>query len=102
MVIAIDFDGVIHDWHHPKPGRKMGPPMEGAKVALDALHQQGHHIIIHSCNRPSVIADWMGYYEIPYASIWQGVGKPVASWYLDDRGVRFTSWASLSPNPEMW
>ena len=102
MILAIDFDGVIHNWQQPKPDRKMGPPMEGAKEAITRLKRDGYHIIIHSCNRAGVIADWMAYYEIPYTSVWQGQGKPVADRYLDNLGVRFTSWASLSPRPEEW
>lgn len=70
----------------------MGPPMPGAKEALEALRTAGHTILIHSCLRPSVIADWMAYYRIPYSSIWQGQGKPVANYYLDDRAIRFEAW----------
>ena len=102
MIIAIDFDRVIHDTDHPKEGRKMGPPMEGAKEALRDLFRQGHQIIIHSCNRPEVIQKWMQYYEIPYHYVWDGVGKPVAHYYVDDRAVKFTSWAALGSNPGEW
>ena len=102
MVIALDFDRVIHDTDHPKEGRKMGPPLLGAKEALVDLFRQGHQIIVHSCNRPKVIQDWMQYYEIPYHYVWNQVGKPVADWYVDDRGVKFTSWADLGSNPGEW
>jgi ribonucleotide monophosphatase NagD (HAD superfamily) len=37
-VIAVDFDGVVHDYKHPLPDRRMGEPIEGAKVALTKLH----------------------------------------------------------------
>lgn len=94
MILAIDFDGVIHDWEHPKPGRKMGPPMPGAAEAIRRLKQQGHQIIIHSCNRVSVIADWCKYFDVPYDSIWAGVGKPAASVYVDDRALKFVDWES--------
>ena len=76
--------------------------MEEAKDALTKLKADGHQIIIHSCNRPSVIADWMSYYEIPYSSVWQGQGKPLADRYLDDLGVKFLSWDMLGPRPEEW
>ncbi len=102
MIIAVDFDGVIHDWQHPKPGRRMGPPVSGAKDALIQLKAQGHTILIHSCNRPSVIYDWMKYYEVPYDTIWDGLGKPKADRYLDDRAVKFTDWSSLNTDPELW
>ena len=90
--IACDFDGVIHDWAHPKPGRKMGLPMPGTKEALELLKSAGYTIMIHSCNRPQVIKDFMSYYQLPYDSIWEGQGKPVADAYLDDKGLRFENW----------
>ena len=94
MTLAIDFDNVIHDIKHPKEGRRMGGPMPGAKEAIESLYRAGHKIIIHSCNRSGVIADWMGFYKIPYTSVWDR--------YVDDRGVKFTTWSSLGPNPETW
>ena len=92
MVIACDFDGVIHNWDHPIEGRHMGPPFEGAKEALTQIQAQGHRIIIHSCNRKDVIEKFMAYYELPYNYIWDQVGKPIADVYLDDRAITFTTW----------
>jgi len=93
VVIACDFDGVIHDWEHPIPGRHMGPPMVGAKEALERLRARGHTILIHSCNRPKVIADFMQYYGLPFNGIWEGQGKPACDCYLDDKALTFVSWA---------
>lgn len=70
----------------------MGPPMLGAKEALERLKQEGHTILIHSCNRANVIAEWMAYFNITYSSIWCGTGKPVADVYIDDKGLKFESW----------
>jgi len=89
MRLALDFDGVLHDAAHPKEGRRMGGPMPGAKEALEQLGVR-HNVIIHSCNRPSVIRDWMKYYQIPYHSIWEGQGKVAADLYVDDKGYHFT------------
>ena len=102
MIIAIDFDGVLHNAAQPKPSRKMGEPMPGAKEAMIDLWRAGHQLIIHSCNRPSVIKDWMQYYEIPYHYVWDQVGKPPADRYLDDLAVTFTRWADLDPDPRLW
>lgn len=92
---AIDWDGVIHDWDHPVAGRKLGPPMLHAKEVMQALFDAGHTIIIHSCNRPEVIAKWMAFYNIPYHLIWDQPGKPVADWYVDDNALRFESWQQV-------
>ena len=76
--------------------------MYGAKEALDNLYRAGHEIVIHSCGRPHVIADWCAYWRIPYMTIWQGQGKPTADCYLDDLAVAFTQWADLDPDPRFW
>lgn len=102
MVLAIDFDHVIHNTAQPKPGRKMGEPMPGAKEAMIALWRAGHQLVVHSCNRKQVISDWMQYYEIPYHYVWDQLGKPVADRYLDDLGVTFRGWDALDVDPERW
>lgn len=90
---AIDFDGVIHDYKHPKPGMKMGLPMPGAAEALALLHGRGHTVIIHSVrgNERDVIRKWMEYYMIPFDSITNV--KPQADFYVDDKAVHFDNWA---------
>lgn len=93
LIFAIDFDGVIHDCDHPVEGRHMGPPVPGTQAALRRLKQQGYKILIHSCNRPKVIRDFMTYYELPYDSIWEEQGKPVADFYVDDKAITFLSWS---------
>ena len=102
MVLAVDFDHTIQDNDHPVPGRRMGPPMPGAKEAMERLHRLGHQVIIHSCNRSKVIADWMQYYQIPYHSIWDQPGKPVADRYIDDKGLHFESWEQTLRELEAW
>lgn len=94
MIYAIDFDGVVHDNLHPIVGRKMGPPVKGAIESLTRLKNEKHTIIIHSVwGHPSgaaTIAKWMNYYGIPFDEITNV--KPKADVYLDDRGMKFTSW----------
>ncbi len=91
-VLAIDFDGVLHDYKNPLPGRRMGAPLPGAKEAMDTLRRQGYSLVIFSVwgDKPQGIADWCAFYAVPYDSITNI--KPNADVYLDDKAIRFTDW----------
>ena len=91
-VLAIDFDEVLHDSKHPKPGRTMGPPIEGAKEAMDLLRAQGHRLVIHTVRggRPKHVEDWLDYYKIPFDVVTDI--KVDAACYLDDKALKFTDW----------
>lgn len=94
-VIAIDFDGVIHDHKNPVIGKRMGTPIVGAKVALELLSKK-YEIAIFSVwgdEKNNTIADFMHYYELPYNSITNI--KPEAEFYIDDKGVKFTNWQEV-------
>jgi hypothetical protein len=84
-VIAVDFDGTIRDWD-------TSLPLEGAREVLSDLRAAGYYILIHSANNPDWIENWLNDQDIRYDGIWKGTGKPVASIYLDDRGLRFSTW----------
>ena len=101
MILAIDFDNVIHASNHPKPGMKMGPPMEGALETLTKWHQARHTIIVHSVRggRPQHIEDWMNYYKIPFDTVTNI--KPAADIYIDDKGFRFVSWGQINEIEEI-
>lgn len=90
--IAIDFDGVIHDYKHPVEGRRMGGPIEGTKDALKKLKRKGFKIIIHTVrgDEPQHISDWMQFYGIPFDEITNI--KPKAEFYIDDHGIHFENW----------
>ena len=93
MIIAIDYDGVIHDHTHPIPGKRMGAPLEGAREALIKLSKT-NDIIIHTVwgdeKGKQVIADWMKYYNFPELEITNV--KPRADCYIDDKAIKHISW----------
>jgi ribonucleotide monophosphatase NagD (HAD superfamily) len=93
--IAVDLDGVIHDYEHPLKGKKMGGPIEGTQDALKRLKGLGWKIIVFSVwgDQKKTIGDFMEYYHLPYDEITNQ--KPVADIYLDDKAVRFTSWKDV-------
>ena len=94
--LAIDFDGTIHDPTNKKPGYKLGQPIPGAPEALKMLKDQGALIVIHSIwadteQKQKAISDWCHYFHVPYDFITNM--KPDCDFYIDDRGLRFESWA---------
>lgn len=98
MKIAIDFDGVIHDYMNPKAGRRMGEPIVGAKEALTKMRADGHEIIIFTVRAKNdadtkVVHDWMIYYSIPFDTITNI--KQACDVYIDDKAIRFTSWGDI-------
>jgi hypothetical protein len=87
--IAIDFDGVLHDYQNPKEGRKMGEPIKGALKAMIKLRMRGYTLVIHTIrgNRPKHVEEWLDYYGIPYDEVTDK--KPDALYYIDDKALCF-------------
>lgn len=103
MIIAVDFDGVIHDYTGGwRGGEIYGDPVKDARWAMQHLWRRGHKILIYTCRAyPGVVngrkvrgkkrelAAWLEQHRIPYDEIWTGRGKPPADIYVDDRAVEF-------------
>ena len=99
--VIVDFDGTICGFAFPD----CGPPEPGVKEALDELVQMGFEIVIHSCRTAaywegkldpanqchhlSVIIRYMLEHDLPYDRIITETDKPIATWYIDDRGVGY-------------
>ena len=96
MILAIDFDGTIHDHKNPVAGRTMGPPILGAKETLINFKNDGHTIVVHSVwgnDRNGAIKAWLKYFEIPYDEVTNI--KPDADYYIDDKAIKFTNWNDI-------
>jgi hypothetical protein len=95
LILAIDFDGVIHDYKNPVEGKRMGQPIEGTKNKLATFRMLGYTIIVHSLwgDKNGIIGEWMKYYGIPYDEITNI--KPNADYYIDDRAIKFASWKEI-------
>lgn len=95
--LAIDFDGVIHDYKNPVQGRRMGAPITGTKETLTRLKANGNKIIIHTVwgdeKGKQTIADFMKYYGLPFDDITNI--KPSADFYIDDHGIHFDNWENV-------
>lgn len=104
-VIAIDFDGVIHDnnkGYHD--GTIYGDPIPGAIQSIRQLSDMGFIIKVFTCkchpDRPLVdnktgtdlVTEWLEEHtllECVEEVVW---GKPHAAVYIDDKGYRFENW----------
>lgn len=91
---CIDFDGVLHSYTSGWMGETLIPdaPTEGAQDFVERVIRLGFTPIIASTRATNAIgrkamAGWLGregFPDVPISS-----GKPAASFYLDDRALRF-------------
>ena len=100
MIIAIDFDGVIHRYSKGWNGGDIyDPPVEGTRQALEQLKHEGHTLYIFSTrnnklfhkkgiDQKEAMETWMKQHAIPYDKIWT-YGKPMADLFIDDRALQF-------------
>lgn len=99
--IAIDLDGVIFKYDEWRGIDYFGEPVDGARLALEELKQQGFEIIIYTTRtNPGVNPGYTKFmlaakvekalrqHDIPFDKIELG-GKPIAKYYIDDRAIRF-------------
>mgnify|MGYP001260241303 FL=1 len=102
--VAIDFDGVIHNfdkgWHD---GTCYGEPLPGSLDAIKSLSKK-YNIIIFTAkakkNRPLVngktgvelVEEWLEKYGLIDFVSEITSEKPRAKIYIDDNGYRFESW----------
>ena len=102
--IAIDFDGVIHDfsngWHD---GTCYGSPLPGALDAVKALSKNYNIIIFTAKVKPSrplvngktgtvLVTEWLDKHGILDCVDEITCEKPRARIYIDDKGYKFENW----------
>lgn len=95
LLLAVDFDFVLHNPDDKLPGYKLGRPIEGAALAMKKLKSQGAIITIHSVwadteQKCQAMSKWCRFFDIPYDFITNQ--KPVADFYIDDHGLHFQDW----------
>ena len=102
--IAIDLDGVIFEYRDWKGVEHFGKPVKNVKRSLTLLQKMGFKIVIYTCRtNPKLHTEYplpqlellvrkaLLTAEIPFDEVAIG-GKPIAHYYIDDRGIRFNDW----------
>lgn len=97
--VCLDVDGVLADRTYGRGAEELGEPIAGAVEFTRALAERAE-VVIHSARlaaedpasaagrkAESRLRDWLDQHGFAYHTIASGVGKPVASAYVDDRGV---------------
>jgi hypothetical protein len=97
--VCLDVDGVLADRTYGRGAEDLGDPIPGAVEFTRALAERAE-VVIHSARlakedstsaagrkAEARLRDWLDQHGFAYQAIASGVGKPVASAYVDDRGV---------------
>lgn len=100
--VCVDLDGVLAKYDGWKGVDYFGDPIPGAREFLQILRTK-YEVIIYTCRcREGIsgpekshllinrVREWLDKHDMPYDDIDAGSGKPIASYYIDDRGIRCT------------
>ncbi|SFB99525.1 capsule biosynthesis phosphatase [Flexibacter flexilis DSM 6793] len=109
MRIVIDLDGTLCPIRQKHEKYAELPPLPHAVERMKELKAQGHYLIISTArnmatceanvgkvmkNVGKITLEWLDKHDIPYDEIF--FGKPNAELYIDDRALRFHSWAEVT------
>lgn len=107
MIIAVDFDGTLHNGEYPS----IGSPMPSAIDVMQKLkYREGHYLIIWTCRDGNLLTEainWLLENEIPFDRVndhepknkaeYGGTTRKVyAHLYIDDKQVGgLPSWSEI-------
>jgi hypothetical protein len=84
--IALDFDGVIHDYHGWNDG-KLGRPIDNSFAGVQSLLGRGLKVIIFTTRDKESVRGWLATWNFPDLEVTNE--KPPWLVLLDDRAVCF-------------
>lgn len=105
--IAVDFDGVIHEFRGWGDGTCYGEPIEGSLEAIKNLSKQYNVIIFSAKVRPDrplvngktgleLVTEWLKKHQILDYVVDITHEKPRAKFYIDDKAVHFeNNWTQI-------
>jgi hypothetical protein len=90
--IAVDFDGVLHDYNDGwKDGTIYGGPIPGSQDACKNLINQGYDLVVFTARQQlEPIKEWLTNNNFPEMDVTNT--KIPAKFYIDDKAVRFIDW----------
>ena len=102
--IAIDFDGVIHNFDKGfHDGTCYGEPLEGSLEAIKHLSKRFNIVVFTAKAKPSrplvngrtgteLVTEWLKEHNVLQYVKEVTAEKPRAFLYIDDKGYRFENW----------
>jgi hypothetical protein len=95
-IICVDFDDTLMDTSRVPFGKRLGPPMAGAVSAMVNLASRGYTLVVFTVRGGTpesrkAVEDWCDYFKIPFSTVTNI--KVNADAYIDDKGIKFTSWS---------
>lgn len=98
--VCVDLDGVLAQYDGWKGVDYFGDPIRGAAAFTEALAEIADVVIFTTRCNPEVnkpeavhllvnrVRDWLDKHGFMYHHIYDGVGKPIASAYIDNKAIR--------------
>jgi len=105
--IAVDFDGVIHEFKGWGDGTCYGNPLPGALEALKSLSEQYNVIIFTAKARPDrplvngmtgmeLVIEWLEEHDVMKYIDYVTFEKPRAKYYIDDKAIKYDdNWSEI-------
>lgn len=101
--VAVDFDGVIHNFEGWGDGRCYGNPIVGSLESIIKLSEKYKIIVFTAKVRPDrplvsgmtgteLVEDWLDKHGFSKYISSVTHEKPRAKYYIDDRAIRFVNW----------
>ncbi len=100
--IAVDFDGVVHEFHGWGDGTCYGDPIDGSIEAIKKMSEEYNVIIFSAKVRPDrpivngktgveLVTEWLKKYDLFQYVTDVTHEKPRAKFYIDDKAVYFNN-----------